>query len=74
MLNHFIDEISYIDNLYILLKNSFGNFVVQKAMSLDVNYKNIIVGNIFQCLKSIKDQNLVNRWLLILVKCQNSLI
>ena len=67
MINSFICEIKTKDNMYILLKSEFGNFVVKTALSVaNAYYKIILVKMILGCLPKLKDGSLLLRWKLLI--------
>jgi hypothetical protein len=56
MIKNFIDEISIKENLYMLLKDEYGNFVVQKALRLGNEYNSVYILNlVFGCFYLIKN-------------------
>ena len=67
LLDEFIDEISKNCNILTLIKNSFGNFVLQKALKLTSGRKKTKLTNaIKKSLEKLSDKKLIKKWKTIL--------
>jgi len=63
VLGKFIDEISQHTRVLDLMKNSYGNYVVQKALKLSKdNNKTKFVNCIMKNLDKFSDKKLINKW------------
>ena len=59
----FIDEISYMNRVVELMKNEYGNFVIQKALKLSQNLnRKRLVKLIQKNVDKIGDKKLVVKW------------
>ena len=67
LLGDFIDEISKNSNILALIKNSFGNFVLQKALKLSSGRrKTKLTNSIKKSLDKLSDKKLIKKWKTIL--------
>jgi hypothetical protein len=54
------------------MKNSFGNYVVQKALKLATGFMKVkLTNNIKKNMEKLTDKKLVNKWKSILLNCSN---
>jgi hypothetical protein len=59
----FIDEISYMNRVVDLMKNEYGNFVIQKALKLSQNLnRKRLVKLIQKNVEKIGDKKLILKW------------
>ena len=59
----YIDEICNDKNIIELIKNKYGNFVVQKAVKLSSgNIRDRIIGEISKNLNKLRDKKIINKW------------
>lgn len=62
-LENYIDEICNDKNIIELIKNKYGNYVVQKAVKLSSgNYRDRIIGEISKNLNKLRDKKIINKW------------
>lgn len=68
-LSLFIEEISNMDKLAGLMKNSYGNYVVQKAITIaQTKDKQMLAQQIFYNIPHLTDKRLRAKWTLLLQK------
>ena len=59
----YINEICNDKNIIELIKNKYGNFVVQKAVKLSSgNNRDKIIGEISKNLNKLRDKKIINKW------------
>jgi len=62
-MSKFIDEISYMNRVVDLMKNEYGNFVIQKALKLSENInRKKLVKLIQKNVEKIGDKKLIIKW------------
>jgi hypothetical protein len=67
MVSLFIDEITYLNRVYDLIKNNYGNYVVQKALTVSLpDARMKLINNICQNISRITDKKLMMKWQLII--------
>jgi len=58
-----VKEVCNTDNITDLMVNSYGNYVVQKALKLSSkNDKIVLINNIYKNMQKIKDKKLIQKW------------
>lgn len=63
MVNIFIEEIISNCKLILLLKNNYGNYVLQKALNLALPTSKIfLINNILQELRDVEDKKIIVKW------------
>ena len=63
ILNKYIDEVCKNNNIITLIKNSYGNFVLQKAFKLSNGRSRIkLINSIKKNIEKLNDQKLINKW------------
>ena len=67
---YFIKEISSDDNSIILLmKNNYGNYVIQTALrasKINKQIQNILINSMKNNLVNLNDKKLINKWKIII--------
>lgn len=67
VMNKFMDEVCHKKRILELMKNPFGNYVIQKALKLSTGfYKGKMGGIIKKHLEKLNDKKLVAKWKYIL--------
>jgi len=67
----FIVEISNSDKIANLIKHSYGNYVVQKALKISMSTDNqILTSAIRNSMPEVKDKRIRSKWEKILFDCQ----
>ncbi len=62
-LSRFIEEVLATDQLCDLMKNNYGNYVVQKAVKVSVGPNKILfVQNVLKNLSKLNNNKLVKKW------------
>ena len=63
ILNRYIDEVCKNNNIITLIKNSYGNFVLQKSFKLSNGRSRIkLINSIKKNIEKLNDQKLINKW------------
>jgi hypothetical protein len=66
MVNLYVEEITYLNRVYDLIRNNYGNYVIQKALQVSPPMSRFkLVNNIMQNLFRITDKKLMLKWKLI---------
>jgi len=75
LLSKFLEEIGHKTKIVELIKNSYGNYVIQKALKLASGYqKGKLTGIIKKHLEKLHDKKLISKWKNILSNiCGNTL-
>ena len=69
----FIDEISFMNRVVELMKNEYGNFVIQKALRLSQNQnRKRLVKLIEKNFEKIGDKKLILKWKTIVSSFTNN--
>ena len=69
----FIDEISFMNRVVELMKNEYGNFVIQKALRLSQNQnRKRLVKLIEKNVEKIGDKKLILKWKTIVSSFTNN--
>jgi len=59
----YVDEVTYSNRIVDLMKNNYGNYVIQKALKLAMNkHKCKLVESILKNLEKIGDKKLIQKW------------
>lgn len=62
-MNYFVDEIIRGNKVNMLIKNNYGNYVLQKALKLaNINTKLSLVNTILLNLEKLCDKKLIIKW------------
>jgi hypothetical protein len=63
VVNNFIDEVASTNRVVDLMKNNYGNYVVQKALKLSTGlHKSKLVNSVLKNLEKIGDRKLILKW------------
>jgi hypothetical protein len=63
ILNRYIDEVCKNNNIITLIKNGYGNFVLQKSFKLSNGRSRIkLINSIKKNIEKLNDQKLINKW------------
>jgi len=63
VISRFIEELNYLNRIVELMKNNYGNFVVQKALKLSLGLnKKRLVEMIIKNLEKLSDRKLILKW------------
>ena len=66
-LEYYIDEICDNDNLYQVIRNNYGNYVIQKAVKLSSGKsQEKIIKEIIKNLYKLEDKKIINKWKMII--------
>ena len=66
-LEYYIDEICDNDNLYQVIRNNYGNYVIQKAVKLSSGKsQEKIIKEIIKNLHKLEDKKIINKWKMII--------
>ena len=62
-LENYINEIFQEKNIIEIIKNKYGNYVIQKAIKLSSgNYRGKIIGEINKNINKLEDKKIINKW------------
>ncbi len=63
LVKYFVDEVIKCKKVNILIKNNYGNYVLQKALKLaNINTKLSLVNTVLQNLEKLGDKKLIIKW------------
>ena len=66
-LEFYINEILISNNLYEVMKNIYGNYVIQKALKLSSDKtKEKLIKNIMKNIHKLEDNKIMNKWKMII--------
>ena len=66
-LEFYINKICLDNNLYQIMKNNYGNYVIQKALKLSSgDIKEKLINNIIKIIDKLEDKKIINRWKMII--------
>ena len=67
-LENYINEICNQNNIIELMKNKYGNYVIQKALKLSSgNYKEKLILEINKNINKLEDKKIINKWKAIIL-------
>jgi hypothetical protein len=62
-MNYFVGEIIKNNKINVLIRNDYGNYVLQKALKLsNMNTRISLVNNILHNLEKLGDKKLIIKW------------
>ncbi len=59
-MNYYVDEILKRNKVNVLIKNSYGNYVIRKALNLaNINTKLSLANGVFENLENLGEKTLI---------------
>ena len=66
-MEYYIDQICINDNLSQVIRNNFGNYVIQKAVKLSSGKsQEKLIKEIIKNLHKLEDKKIINKWKMII--------
>jgi len=59
----YINEVCNENNIIEIIKNKYGNYVIQKAVKLSSGiFREKIIGKISKVINKLEDKRIINKW------------
>ena len=63
ILSYYINEVCSSNKINEIMKNNYGNYVIQKALKLSSGkYKKLLVMNVQNNINKLKEKKLILKW------------